>query len=138
MSTLTEMGMKVSHSKSEAVLALKGRDAEAVRKRFVVRRAGIDCLRIGRVDNCIYIPLKTEIKDLGILLSYGSYEFRSAQHRCKLAKAAFKRLHRVSSRRRPDLEYTGLVFGRLLRTGLLDLALTLGLWTQCAALLQCT
>ena len=58
MSTLTEMGTKVNHSKSEAALAVKGRDAEAVRKRFVVRRAGIDCLRIGRVDNCIYIPLK--------------------------------------------------------------------------------
>ena len=95
MNTLKELGMKVSSSKSGAVLAVKGGDAEAVRRRFLVRRNGVECLRVADADGSVYIPVKMELAYLGILLSNGSYELQSAKHRCKLAKAAFSRLHRV-------------------------------------------
>ena len=95
LATLQELGMKVSNSKSEAALALKGSEADAVRKRLVVKWNGQTCLRVGRSQNTAYIPIKSEISYLGIQLSYGSYELQSARHRRQLAKAAFARLHRV-------------------------------------------
>ena len=95
LATLQEMGMKVSSFKSEAVLALKGSEADAVRKRLVVKWNGQMCLRVGRSQNTAYIPVKSEISYLGIQLSHGSYKLQSARHRCQLAKAAFARLHRV-------------------------------------------
>ena len=87
--------MKVSSSKLEAVFSVKGNEADAVRKRFVVKWNGEMCLRVGKSTNTAYIPVKSELAYLGVQLSYGSYELQSAQHRCKLAKVAFSRLHRV-------------------------------------------
>ena len=74
---------------------MKGNEADAVRKRFVVKWNGEMCLRVGKSTNTAYIPIKSELAYLGIQLSYGSYELQSAQRRCKLAKFAFSRLHRV-------------------------------------------
>ena len=95
LQTLGDIGMTVSHSKSEAVLVVKGSDADRVRKRFIHKRNGVDTLRRGLADGSVYIPIKTEVKYLGIMLSYGSYELRSAKHRCRLAQVAFGRLHKV-------------------------------------------
>ena len=95
LATLRELGMKVSNSKSEAVLAVKGNEADAARKRFVVKWNGEMCLRVGKSTNTANIPIKSELAYLGVQLSYGSYELQSAKHRCKLAKVAFSRLHRV-------------------------------------------
>ena len=95
LQTLDALGMTVSHSKSEAVLSLKGAEADRLKKRYIQRRDGVDKLRIDLADGSVHIPIKGEIKYLGILLSYGSYELQSARHRCKLAQVAYIRLHKV-------------------------------------------
>ena len=62
LQTLGEMGMTVSHSKSEAVLVVKASDADRVWKLFIHRRDGVDKLRIGLADGSVFILVKTEIK----------------------------------------------------------------------------
>ena len=95
LQTLEDMGMKVSHSKSEAVLSLKGTEAERMKKRYIQKRDGISKLRIGLAGDTVRIPLKDEIKYLGVVLSCGNYELQSAKHRCKLAQVAYVRLRKV-------------------------------------------
>ena len=84
----------MSFGKCEAVLSVKGHRRLQIMKKYTRVRNGVPHLVL-RGDHDILIPLKSEIPYLGILLSYGAFEYNTAQHRCKQAWMNYKALRQA-------------------------------------------
>ena len=91
LQVLSDMGMAVSYHKCEAVLTLKGLKQTVAMKKYTKVRNGAPHLVI-KAGSDVFIPLKSEIAYLGIMLSYGSFEYSTAQHRCRQAWISYKTL----------------------------------------------
>ena len=94
LQVLREMGMAVSYNKCEAVLSLKGLKQALVMKKYTKVRNGVTHLVI-KAGCDVFIPLKSEVAYLGVMLSYGSFEYNTAQHRCKQAWINYKSLRKA-------------------------------------------
>ena len=92
--TFQETGMEVSFGKCEAVLQLKGLQQDKAMKKFTKARNGVAHLIFGKGGSML-IPLKNEIAYLGARLSYGSFEYCTAQHRCKQSWRSFNSLRKA-------------------------------------------
>ena len=93
---LRDHGMEVSFGKCEAVLSLKGTRQSEILKKYTRVRNGAAHLVI-KTDREILIPLKPEITYLGAVLSYGPFEYATAQHRCRQAWNNYRSLRRALS-----------------------------------------
>ena len=92
---LSRAKMKVNITKSEALLLVRGRKAEEAKRRFISTRGGEDHLRVQATGNNRYFAIKSKIRYLGVIFSYGSFEHQSASFRSGQAKAAFGQLKGV-------------------------------------------
>ena len=93
MSVLGELGMEISFGTCEAVLSLKGLKQQQATKKYVKARNGVPHLVV-RTDKEVLTPIKNEIAYLGVLVSYGSFEFITV-HRCRQSWLSFKSLGRA-------------------------------------------
>lgn len=98
--TLTSFDMLVNPSKSVALLALTGTAARKQRQRFVQRTQSGHALRLHAdgLDD-IFIPLQTNAKYLGAVMTYTSVEDETLKHRLALARINFNRLQPWLSKR---------------------------------------
>ena len=87
--------MKVNVSKSEVLMLLRGKRADEARRRFVCVQGGEDHLRVSCDGGSAYFAIKSQIRYLGVLLSYGAFEAQTANFRRGQAKAAFGQLRSV-------------------------------------------
>ena len=92
---LQQACMKVNITKSDVLMLLRGTKADEARRRFISVRGGEDHLRIPHAGSSVYFAIKSQIRYLGVILSYGSFEMQSATFRCGQAKAAFGQLRAV-------------------------------------------
>ena len=95
LDVLSTARMKVNISKSEVLMLLRGKRADEARRRFVCVRGGEDHLRIACAGSSAYFAIKSQIRYLGVVLSYGAFETQTANFRCGQAKAAFGQLRSV-------------------------------------------
>ena len=120
--------MKVNITKSEALLLLRGRKADEAKRRFISIRGGEDHLRVQTTGINHYFAIKSKIRYLGVIFSYGSLEHQSASFRSGQAKSSFWAAQRSTSRRRLSFQggcgSTGSAFGLSLNMGSLVWALT--------------
>ena len=92
---LHRSGMKVNFDKSEAVLLLRGKAAAGLKKRYVQWSKDKYVLNLG-TDTCtgreVRLPVVDRLEYLGVVLSYGSMESQTIQHRASKAWANFTKL----------------------------------------------
>ena len=73
----------------------RGTKTDEARRRFISVRGGEDHLCIPHAGSSVYFAIKSKIRYLGVILSYGAFEMQSAAYRCGQAKAAFGQLRAV-------------------------------------------
>ena len=95
LDVLDKACVKVNISKSEVLMLLRGKRADEARRRFGCVRGGEDHLRIPCAGSSAYFAIKSQIRYLGVVLSYGAFETQTAIFRCGQAKAAFGQLRSV-------------------------------------------
>ena len=93
--TLQSLGMDVSTDKTVVLVALKGKDAASLLKTHTMRRLGRRFLQLQHPAGSMTLPLKHTHTYLGVRISYGHFERKTAKHRLQLAWVAFHRLHRL-------------------------------------------
>ena len=96
---LGRLGMTISHSKSKAILTCKGKGAESLKRRFIKNTKSGRVLRFHHAQETIDIPLVENFVYPGAVVSYGSFEDQTLEHRLQIGKANFWRLHKILSRR---------------------------------------
>ena len=92
ISCILDSEMVVNFTKSNAVLAVKGRKAAAITKTITRHWNGERCLRLRSEPSDLYIPLRDRTTYLGAILSYHNFESQTAAHRAEAANAAFATL----------------------------------------------
>eukprot|EP00438_Fugacium_kawagutii_P009842 Skav202175 [mRNA] locus=scaffold482:136944:141335:+ [translate_table: standard] len=93
VTTLRELGMSVSASKSTAMVALRGKHTRRFQAQFVKRAADRRLLCIPtKSGTTLDIPMTSQTTYLGHILSYTNSVTATVQHRIQLAKTAFRRL----------------------------------------------
>ena len=92
---LEELGMEVSSGKSEAVLSLKGSKLLPMLRRHTCKKAGVCCLVASYQGGRILIPIKQELKYLGVKLPYAAFEFQSMCYRSPQARSSFNSLRKA-------------------------------------------
>ena len=95
LSTLKEMGMLVSPSKSKAILKCAGPGAETLRRKFTKKTHEGNVLRIRSAGGCVDIPLVDSFTYLGAIVSYDHFEDRTLTYRLEVGSGTFGRLSRV-------------------------------------------
>ena len=78
LDALDKACVKVNFSKSEVLLLLRGKRADEARRRFVCVRGGEGHLRIPSAASSAYFAIKSQIRYLGVVLSYGALETQNA------------------------------------------------------------
>ena len=98
--TLSTVEMVVNPSKSVALLAMVGPASRKQKQRFVVRTQNGPalCLHADGLED-VYIPLQTQAKYLGTIMTYTSVEDATLQHRLAIARLNFSRLQPWLSKR---------------------------------------
>ena len=87
--------MQVSFSKSHLVYALRGRLAVEMVGRRTAWFRGERCFILRGGHRCVRLPVHDRISYLGVILSYGSFEMQTVQHRVEKAKQNFGMLSKV-------------------------------------------
>ena len=95
LAVLSSACMKVNVGKSEVLMLLRGKRADEARRRFVSVRGGEGHLRVPHSGSSAYFTIKSKIRYLGVVLSYGGFEAQTAAYRCDQAKSAFGQLRSV-------------------------------------------
>ena len=93
--------MSVSHPKSKAILACKGKGAENIKCRFVRKTQQRTVLRCVYAQEIKDIPLVEKFKYLGAVASYGLFEDQTLDYRMQTGVANFWRLGRMLRSRHP-------------------------------------
>eukprot|EP00435_Cladocopium_sp_Y103_P017051 s3272_g4.t1 len=93
--TLNQMNLQVNPRKSVAMLEMRGSASFHLRRRFVTGSGAEQCVKIEAPGlQTLYIPLKSQAKYLGVIISYGAFEMATLRHRFALMKTGFQRLRR--------------------------------------------
>ena len=92
---LQQMGLTINLSKSAVQLVMAGTSFRRTWNAVRHKEGDATWIVIPLPDGAqVSIPLVTQIKYLGIILSYGAFEDQTVTHRVHLAKHAFSRLRR--------------------------------------------
>eukprot|EP00435_Cladocopium_sp_Y103_P007029 s1036_g2.t1 len=92
---LHQMELQVNPHKSVSILEMRGSAAARMRRRCIIGLGSEQKMVIAVPDlPPLHIPLKTQTKYLGIVISYGAFEMASLRHRLSLMKIGFQRLRR--------------------------------------------
>ncbi|CAE7725435.1 unnamed protein product [Symbiodinium sp. CCMP2592] len=86
---LEQQGLTVSKDKTAILLKLAGPQAEAYRRKIVVKHEGKHHLRL---NQDLTLPVKAQHTYLGAIISFGRFEELNATHRCQAGIATYNRL----------------------------------------------
>ena len=92
---LGRLAMTISHSKSKATLTCRGKGAESLKRRFIRHTKSGRVLRFHYAQEAIDILLVDNFVYLGAVVSYGSFEDQTLEHRLQIGRANFWRLHKI-------------------------------------------
>ena len=92
---LGRLGMTISHSNSKAILTCRGKGAESLKRRFIKHTKNGRVMRFQYAQEAIDIPLVDSFVYLGVVVSYGSFEDQTLEHRLQIGRAIFWRLHKI-------------------------------------------
>ena len=92
---LHRSGMQVNFGKSVVVLAIRGKAAAGIKKRYVKWRDGHYVIAVGTdtvTGREVYLPIEDKMEYLGVILSYGAMETQTVQSRAAKAWSNFSKL----------------------------------------------
>eukprot|EP00438_Fugacium_kawagutii_P022872 Skav226468 [mRNA] locus=scaffold1781:166697:172057:+ [translate_table: standard] len=100
---LESIGLTISSCKSTAIVQIRGSHSHKLRRDFMHKTKDGWCIRVPVHSSFMLIPIKRSCKYLGIILSYGSFEHDTTDHRIRCAMISFNRLRRWLLARRLKL-----------------------------------
>ena len=89
---LTEFGMEVSDTKSQAVIALRGSLGPSIRRKYVCKGPDGPVLRIPLLSGSLRIPIVPQFRYLGTQINYHSFENATLEFRLHKGAAVYRRL----------------------------------------------
>ena len=89
---LEQYGLKINEQKSVILLTLTGPGSKALRRKLLHGKPGHECLCVQKDQSLYTIPVATQAKYLGVIVSYHHFASKTVDHRLQLANIAFRRL----------------------------------------------
>ena len=93
--TIVELGMQISIQKSLATIAVKGKKAAHVLRKYTKSWNGQRSLVLREDAHDMHIPLTEEMQYLGVVLSYNNFELATAKRRVQQANITYAQLKPV-------------------------------------------
>lgn len=92
---LESLGVQLSLDKSHVIIKIGGTNCRLVQKKYILVDSHGPHILIPRTQGGTYrLPVRTQAKYLGIMVSYGMFERQTTQLRIKAARHTFARLYR--------------------------------------------
>jgi len=94
LAMLSSYGFQINEAKSQILITMTGASGQRVKSQLLVRRNGLDLMRLENDHHSFLIPITTSAKYLGVVISYNTPEDSTVRYRVRLAEVAFHRLRR--------------------------------------------
>ena len=93
LDVLEQLGMRINLKKSVLLMRLSGRQSRSLKKKLVVKQAGMTGLCIPRANGTkTFLPLVTNHVYLGVKIGYHQFEQQTLSYRLHIGHIAFLRL----------------------------------------------